>query len=194
MGADILSGATQVEPGVYEFDFRLRPEMANAGDQPIILQGIVGSESFFSRLDDTAPRILLAPSSAPTPTPIPTPIPTPTPTPTPSSGSRINFALASNGGTASASSAYGGYPVAATINGDRRGLNWTNGGGWNDATPNDYPDWVQIDFDGAKTIDEIDVFTVQDNYQSPSEPDLNMTQTTWGVRGFDVEYGTVPDG
>ena len=58
-GAEILTGATQVEPGVYEFDFRLAPQMAGAGDQPIILQGVVGSESFFSRLDDTAPRILI---------------------------------------------------------------------------------------------------------------------------------------
>ena len=58
-GAEILTGATQVEPGIYEFDFRLAPEMASAGDQPIVLRGIVGSESFFSRLDDTAPRILI---------------------------------------------------------------------------------------------------------------------------------------
>jgi len=57
-GAEILSGARQVEPGVFEVDFRLRSEMADAGDQPIVLQGIAGSESFFSRLDDTAPRVL----------------------------------------------------------------------------------------------------------------------------------------
>jgi len=57
-GAEILTGATQVEPGVYEFDFQLASQMAGAGDQPIILQSRVGSESFFSRLDDTAPRIL----------------------------------------------------------------------------------------------------------------------------------------
>lgn len=59
-GAEILTGARQVEPGVYEVDFRLAPQMAGAGDQPIILQGIVGAESFLSRLDDTAPRVLIA--------------------------------------------------------------------------------------------------------------------------------------
>ena len=40
-----------------------------------------------------------------------------------------------NGATAAASSTYGsGYPASAAINGDRKGLNWNSGGGWNDAT------------------------------------------------------------
>jgi hypothetical protein len=58
-GAQILSGATQVEPGIFEFDFTLPAALNRAGDQPIILQGIVGSDNFFSRLDDTAPRIAI---------------------------------------------------------------------------------------------------------------------------------------
>ena len=45
------------------------------------------------------------------------------------------------------------------INGDRRGQPWGAGGGWNDGTPNTWPDWLEIDFSGAQTIDEIDVFT-----------------------------------
>src|SRR5208282_3562106 len=52
----------------------------------------------------------------------------------------IDVALAANGGTASASSTYvyPGYsfPASAVINGDRTGLNWGYGGGWNDATAN----------------------------------------------------------
>ena len=55
-----------------------------------------------------------------------------------SGGGSVNVALASNGGVASASSTYvaPGYsfPVAAVNNGERAGLNWGNGGGWNDAT------------------------------------------------------------
>ncbi len=44
------------------------------------------------------------------------------------------------------------------INGDRRGLNWGSGGGWNDGTANGWPDWLEVQFNGPQTIDEIDVF------------------------------------
>jgi len=110
--------------------------------------------------------------------------PTPTPTPTP-----INVALAGNGGTASASSVHSsGYPATATNDGDRKGLNWASGGGWNDATSASFPDWLQIDFSAARTIGEIDVFTVQDSYGAPSEPTLTDTFTMYGVTDFDVQY------
>jgi uncharacterized protein (TIGR03437 family) len=187
-GIEILSGATQVEPGVYEFDFRLAPQMAGAGDQPIVLQASVGIENFFSRLDDTAPMVLI--SGTP---------PAPTPTPTPAGAT--NFALASNGGTASASSEYdSSYPAAAINNGDRRGLNWGAGGGWGDNSPGLHPDWVQINFNGSKSINEIDVFTIQDNYASPVEPSLSDTFTQYGVTALDIQYWngsgwvTVPGG
>ena len=56
------------------------------------------------------------------------------------------MALAANGGVASASSIHnnnpGQYGPAGAINGDRRGTNWGGGGGWNDATPNSWPDWL----------------------------------------------------
>src|SRR5204862_366912 len=60
-----------------------------------------------------------------------------------------NVALASNGATAIGSTTYSsGYAASGAINGDRRGQNWGNGGGWNDATSNTYPDWLEIDFNG----------------------------------------------
>src|SRR6185436_3509847 len=69
------------------------------------------------------------------------------------SSSRTNVALAANGGLAVGSSIYsGGYPVAAANNGDRRGINWGAGGGWSDGTANAYPDWLEIDFSGSKTL------------------------------------------
>ncbi len=109
---------------------------------------------------------------------------------TPAAG-RTNVALASNGGTASASSTFNGsYPASAVINGDRNGLNWGNGGGWNDVTYNAWPDWVEVQFNGTKTIDEIDVFTVQDNYSAPSTPTPSMTFGLYGVRDFEVQYWT----
>lgn len=73
-------------------------------------------------------------------------------------------------------------------NGDRKGANWTSGGGWHDGTANAYPDWVQIDFSGTKTINEIDVFTVQDNYSNPQEPTETQTFSLYGITDFDVQY------
>ena len=53
---------------------------------------------------------------------------------------RINVALAANGAVATASSQLNAnYPPSGAINGDRRGLNWGAGGGWNDGTANTMP-------------------------------------------------------
>ncbi|MEJ2173867.1 MAG: S8 family serine peptidase [bacterium] len=114
---------------------------------------------------------------------------------------RINVALQSNGGVASASSSYSaGFPATAVNDGDRKGLNWGNGGGWNDGTPNKYPDWVQVQFSGVQTIDEIDVFTLQDAYGAPVEPTESMTFGSYGITAFEVQHWdgsawvTVPGG
>jgi hypothetical protein len=102
---------------------------------------------------------------------------------------RVNVALAVNGGAATASSTYNAnYPASGAINGDRRGLNWGKGGGWNDGTPNASPDWIEVSFNGAKTIDEINVFSMQDNYAAPAEPTLTMTFAFYGLRAFEVQY------
>ena len=37
------------------------------------------------------------------------------------------------------------------------------------------PDWVQINFNGSKTIDRVVVYTVQDNYTNPIEPTDTLT-------------------
>jgi hypothetical protein len=104
---------------------------------------------------------------------------------------RVNMALASNGGVASASSVLGpNYTASAVNNGDRRGLNWGAGGGWNDGTQNAGPDWIEIAFNGPKSIDEVNVFSMQDSYTSPVEPTAGMTFTLWGLRGFEVQYWT----
>ncbi len=114
---------------------------------------------------------------------------------------RINVALQANGGVATASSTYSaGYPVAATNNGDRLGVKWSAGGGWNDATNNAYPDWAQITFNGQKIIDEIDVFTLQDNFTAPVDPNPTTTFTKYGITAFDLqqwngaEWVTLPGG
>ena len=109
---------------------------------------------------------------------------------TPPAG-RTNVALASNGGTATASTAFsGGFPASSVINGDRKGLSWGSGGGWQDGTDGVWPDWLEVQFSGPQTIEEIDVFSVQDTYTAPSEPTIGMTFTTYGLQDFVVEYWT----
>jgi len=101
----------------------------------------------------------------------------------------VNVAAQANGGVATASSAYNAsYPAVSANNGDRKGLNWGSGGGWNDATTGNYPDWLQVTFSSAQSIGEIDVFTVQDNYQSPVEPTAAMAFTQYGITSFQVQY------
>lgn len=110
---------------------------------------------------------------------------------TSTSASAVNVAASANGATASASSTTNtGYAPAGAINGDRRGLNWGNGGGWKDATAAGFPDWLQITFTGSKTISKIDVFGVQDNYLSPVAPTSTMTFSKYGLIDFTVQYWT----
>jgi subtilisin family serine protease len=110
---------------------------------------------------------------------------------------RINAALAANGGVATASSTTTqaelpgmDFSPSGVINGDRKGLNWEHGGGWRDATNNAYPDWLQVDFAAPTAVDEVNVFSLQDNYTSPAEPTEAMTFTKYGVTVFDVQYWT----
>ncbi len=150
----------------------------------------------FTPTPTPTPTPIFTPTFTPTPTPIPTPIFTPTPT-----GGRTNVALATNGGVASASSEFisnfYSYGPRLAIDGSRT---WAATGGWKDATANSYPDLLQIDFNGSKTIDEIDVFTLRDDISNPVEPSLSDTFSVYGITAFDVQYWngaswvTVPNG
>lgn len=105
-----------------------------------------------------------------------------------------NVALSSRGGAATVSSQYNRYFSPSSINdGDKRGGDWGNGGGWADATPNDFTnDWAQIDFNASYTIDTINVFTLQDNaiddQSKMEEPDLTLDFINYGLKDFDVQY------
>jgi len=104
------------------------------------------------------------------------------------SGGSVNVALASNGAVVTASSSYSpGYAASGVIDGRRSGSGWGSGGGWNDGTSRTFPDWVEIRFNGPKTLDRVVVYTLQDNYQSPIEPTDTMTFTKYGVTDFDVQ-------
>ncbi len=102
---------------------------------------------------------------------------------------RYNVALAANGAVATASSTAtgSGFSTTGAINGNNRGP-WGNGEGWNDSTPNSVPDWIQVDFAGSKTIDEISVFGLHDNYTVENTPTETQTFTLYGLIAFDVQY------
>ncbi len=125
------------------------------------------------------------PTPTPTPTATPTPTPTATPTPSPTPGVSTNVARASNGGTATASSSLAGGAPDIAIDGSRV---WAIGAAWKDATPDVYPDWLQVDFNGEKTINEIDVYFVRDDFLNTAEPTLQTTFSIYGVTAFDVQY------
>ena len=108
-----------------------------------------------------------------------------------SGGGSVNVALASNGGVASASSSASIlFSPSSLINNERTGANWGSGGGWKDNTVSVFPDWVQINFSGSKTIDHVVVYTVQDNYTAPVEPTDTMTFSLYGVTDFTVDAWT----
>ncbi len=45
-------------------------------------------------------------------------------------------------------------------------------------------------FSGARKVDEVNVFSLQDNYTSPSEPTEATAFTKYGVTSFEVQYWT----
>jgi len=96
--------------------------------------------------------------------------------------SSINVALAANGGMASACDEI--YSPASTIiNGNRTGekssLRW-----WS-IEKNDC--WVQILFNGLKTIDRVIIYTLQDNYDLAIEPTDTLTFKNFGVTDFQIQ-------
>ncbi len=104
-----------------------------------------------------------------------------------------NQALATAGTSVTASSTFNdpNYPqlhfAATSINdGEAAGANWERDGGWNDGTFNAFPDRVDFNFNGLKTITRAVVYTVQDHYQSPTQPDETMTFNLYGITDFMV--------
>jgi hypothetical protein len=100
-----------------------------------------------------------------------------------------DVALFTNLATAVASSTYPFYNFGATsaIDGDRTGRFWGSGGGWNDGTYNFWPDTFEVDFNGSKTIREIRVYTLQDNWTTAGEPDQATSASGEGILDFDVQ-------
>ena len=112
----------------------------------------------------------------------------------------VNVAAASAGATASASTTYAGYSPAGAINGDRKGATGARAAAGTTPRPGSFPDWLQVDFAGPRTISEVRLFSVQDNYTNPVEPTTTQTFSLYGVTSFTVQYWdgaqwlTVPGG
>ena len=72
--------------------------------------------------------------------------------------------------------------------------------GWNDGTPNVFPDWIEVDFARRHRINWINVFTLPDDFKDGRDRDLNEKFSQYGITDFDVQYWngrawvTVPGG
>jgi hypothetical protein len=102
-----------------------------------------------------------------------------------------NIALAAAGSIANASTSHssGLYPAGGAINGNHTGSDWNNGGGWNDGTRAEWPDTLEVNFGQSRTIDEISVYTLQNNWQNgPVEPTETTSASAEGILDFTVEY------
>jgi len=100
----------------------------------------------------------------------------------------VNVALAANGGVATASSTYGpAFPLASANDGDRSGMTWGSGGGWSDATAGSFPDSLQVQFNGPKTVDRIVLYTLADRFGPGIDPVPGQAFSLFGVVDFDVQ-------
>ncbi len=108
-----------------------------------------------------------------------------------SSGGSIDVALATNGGVASASSTYVAAGFRSRSRPSSTAIAPASTGGTavagTTARFNVWPDWVQINFSSAQTIDKVIVYTLQDNYTNPVDPPDSLTFTLYGVTAFQVQ-------
>jgi hypothetical protein len=98
-----------------------------------------------------------------------------------------NAALAANGAVASASSSGFGDDGPSSAS---KLIDDTRSGGssyWTDDTVDEFPDVVQINFFGSKTIDRVVVYSVQDNYFDAIDPTDTDPCYIYGLVDFTVE-------
>jgi hypothetical protein len=104
---------------------------------------------------------------------------------------RRGLSLADAGAVAIASSTLNAqYPVEAVIDGDTSGAEWEQGGGWNDATPGVWGDWVEIRLPKEQPIAGVIVTTLADDFRSGEGADSGTRFTRYGLVDFDIEVWT----
>ena len=62
--------------------------------------------------------------------------------------------------------------------------------GWNDGTPNVFPDWIEVDFARVHRINSINVFTLPDDFKNGGDRELHEKFSQYGITDFDVQYWT----
>lgn len=87
----------------------------------------------------------------------------------------VNIALADRGATVTASSehASGMYLADSVVAGHTTGERWARGGGWNDATEGEFPDWIEVHLAEPAIVQAVKILTLE-----PAE--------RYGIRDFDV--------
>lgn len=100
----------------------------------------------------------------------------------------INYALATNGATATATDSYGAaYPPSAVINGFRHTQgNADNNSIWNALAG--FPKTLTVDFGQMRSIGEIDVFTLASSANYTTNPTLTDTIGSTGATGYVIDY------
>jgi hypothetical protein len=103
--------------------------------------------------------------------------------PVPSPGER-NWALASEGSTASASSEtndqYGVWRASGVIDGVRDDTGWTTGHGWVSEGGQPLPQWVEVNFPSEREVSRFVVVTYH-------KLDSTDTASKWGVTNYRIE-------
>jgi hypothetical protein len=92
----------------------------------------------------------------------------------------VNWALASNGARATASSQDPRYPANGTIDGVRDDTGWGRGHGWASGAGQSLPQWLQVDFGQLRTVTQLVVIS----YQHEAGPE---TATKWGLREYQIQ-------
>jgi RHS repeat-associated protein len=109
----------------------------------------------------------------------------------------VNVALTANGASATAqnyTADVGGshYRPADAVDGIRYAPTAPPPGDIHDFWRDEHglPSWLQIDFNGQRTIAEIDVFTLRQDILTQADPSPTDTFNNYGVTAFDVQYWT----
>lgn len=89
--------------------------------------------------------------------------------------------------TTSSTSTARDYDPRGVIDGDRKGLNWERGGGWNDATRGVFPDWIQLTFPCEQAVNRVVVAHLQNNFAAPVEPTTETPATFYQLVDYDVQ-------
>jgi hypothetical protein len=93
----------------------------------------------------------------------------------------VSILAATRLGTATASSSYPGRGPELAVDGITDSTLWDQGQGWNDGTPDAYPDTLSVAFDGTAPIGRVRVHTL-DSAQYPA--------AQFGIADADVQVHT----